>query len=162
MRIFHPRPELGRQSMFDVEFIDGVANVDSLHPERELAFIQHGFRIEQDVEVEAPSQEGLGEEIVDLNSLSVPQLRDIAETEGVDLPSKARKPEIVKILSELPAEPIRGATQNDDGTWTIEGTQVPDGADADGPLGTFQRLDGTVIGDGMSLVTLDTADEVTD
>lgn len=118
MRIFHPRPELGRQSTFDVEFIDGVASVDSLHPERELAFVQHGYRIEPDLDA---SEEALGNEIVDLNSLNVRQLRDIAEVEGVELPAKARKPEIVKILSELPAEPIPGGVDNGDGTFTHPG-----------------------------------------
>lgn len=46
MLIKHPRPALGRQNAFGVEFVDGVARVDSLHPERELALIQHGFTIE--------------------------------------------------------------------------------------------------------------------
>ncbi len=48
MRITHPRPQDGRQTHFDVEFIDGVATVESLHPERELALLQHGFTIEHE------------------------------------------------------------------------------------------------------------------
>ncbi|WP_350351883.1 hypothetical protein ABS642_00780 [Microbacterium sp. A8/3-1] len=162
MRIFHPQPEVGRQSKFDVEFVDGVAAVESLHPERELAFRQHGYRIEADAEVEAPYQGELGDEIVDLTSLTVKELRDIAETEGVDLPPKARKPEIVKILSELPAEPIPGATQNEDGTWTIEGQAVPEGVELEGPFGTATLTDGTVVGDGTSLVTLPAVDEASE
>ena len=47
MRIIHPRPQDGRQSDFGVEFVDGVAEVESLHPERELALLQHGFTIER-------------------------------------------------------------------------------------------------------------------
>lgn len=47
LRITHPRPQLGRQKDLGVEFIDGVALVESLHPERELALTQHGFTIEK-------------------------------------------------------------------------------------------------------------------
>lgn len=46
MLIKHPRPQLGRQNAFGVEFVDGVAHVDSLHPVRELALRQHGYTIE--------------------------------------------------------------------------------------------------------------------
>lgn len=46
MRITHPRPQDGRQEDFGVTFVDGVAAVESLHPERELALRQHGFTIE--------------------------------------------------------------------------------------------------------------------
>lgn len=46
MLIKHPRPALGRQKAFGVEFVDGVAHVDSLHPERERALTLHGFAIE--------------------------------------------------------------------------------------------------------------------
>lgn len=121
MRIIHPRPELGRQTALGVDFRDGVATVESLHPERELALRQHGYLIEADLEVEAPFQEALGDPIIDLNSLTVPQLRDIAETEGVDLPAKALKPEIVEILSRRPADPIAGSDENGDGTSTVPG-----------------------------------------
>lgn len=153
MRITHPRPQLGHQRDLGVEFRDGVATVESLHPERELALRQHGYTIEADPEVEAPFQEGLGEPIIDLNSLTVPQLRDIAETEGIDLPAKARKDEIVEILAATSA-PIPGATRNDDGSWTIEGEPVTEAEVANGPFGTATLLDGTVIGDGKSLATL--------
>jgi len=119
MRIIHPRPELGRQTALGVDFRDGVATVESLHPERELALRQHGYLIEADLEVEAPFQEALGDPIIDLNSLTVPQLRDIAETEGVDLPAKALKPAIVEILSRRPADPIAGSVEN--GTSTVPG-----------------------------------------
>lgn len=152
MRIIHPRPEEGRQSALGVDFIDGVASVESLHPERELALRQHGYVIEADPEVEAPYQGALGDEIVDLTSLTVKELREIAEVEGVDLPAKAKRAEIVEILSALPAAPIPGATQNDDGSWTIEGTI--DGDSHDGPFATAILVDGTVVGDGESLATL--------
>lgn len=153
MRINHPRPQLGRQRDLGLEFIDGVAIVESLHPERELALRVHGYTIEADLDVVAPFQAALGEEIIDLTSLTIPQLRDIAETEGIELPAKARKDEIVEILAST-SEPIAGATQNDDGTWTIEGQPVPDGAELEGPFGIATLADGTVIGDGESIATL--------
>lgn len=158
MRITHPRPQLGRQQALGVEFRDGVATVESLHPERELALRQHGFTVEADPEVDAPFQEALGEPIIDLTSLTVPQLRDIAETEGIDLPTKARKDEIVEILSHT-SQPIPGASQNDDGTWTIEGQPVPDGAAVEGPFGTAVLADGTIVGDGQSLATVPAAED---
>jgi len=159
MRITHPNSQPGRQHALGVDFRDGVATVDSLHPERELALRQHGFTIEADPGVEAPFQAARGEEIIDLTSLTVPALREIAETEGIDLPAKARKPEIIEILSRTSA-PIPGAMLNADGTWTIEGEAIPEGTELVGPFATFERTDGTVIGDGTSLVTLDAADEV--
>lgn len=51
MRILHPRPEQGRQKALGVEFRDGVAVVEDLHPERERALLQHGFTIERELEV---------------------------------------------------------------------------------------------------------------
>ena len=45
LRITHPRPQAGRQIAFGVEFVDGVATVESLHPERALALTQHGHTI---------------------------------------------------------------------------------------------------------------------
>lgn len=148
MRITHPRPQEGRQTDFGVEFTDGVAVVESLHPERELALRQHGFTIEADADVTEPFQEALGEPIIDLTSLTIAELRDIAETEGVELPAKARKLEIIEILAST-SQPIPGATQNAD--WTVEGQPV----DGDGgPFATFELADGTTVGDGTSIVTL--------
>lgn len=55
MRILHPRPTSGRQRFIGVDFRDGVAEVDSLHPERRLALLQHGYTIQDDSEAaEAP------------------------------------------------------------------------------------------------------------
>lgn len=158
MRITHPNPQAGRQRALGVEFRDGVATVESLHPERELALRQHGFTVEADPEVQAPFQEGLGEPIIDLTSLTISELREIADQEGIELPAKARKDEIVEILAQT-SKPIPGATQNDDGSWTIEGQPVPEGAPVEGPFGTAVLADGTVVGDGTSLATLDPIEE---
>jgi len=161
MRIIHPAPKLGRQIDLGVTFIDGVATVDHLHPERELALRMHGYTIEADPDVEAPFQEALGEPIIDLSALTIPELRDIAETEGIDIPEKALKAEIIDILSRT-SQPIPGSTQNEDGSWTIEGELVAEGEELAGPFGTFTRADGTVVGDGTSLVTLEASDEASD
>lgn len=117
MRILHPRPALGRQRHFDVEFTDGVARVESLHPERELAFRVHGFTIEPDREVEAPFQEGLGDPIVDLTALTIPQLRKIAG-DRVKIPARATKDEAVALVAGLPATPIPGSIDHGDGVFT--------------------------------------------
>jgi hypothetical protein len=45
VRIISPRPVPGRRTFIGVEFIDGVAEVGPLHPERELALLQHGYTI---------------------------------------------------------------------------------------------------------------------
>lgn len=158
MRIIHPTPQPGRQRALGVEFRDGVATAESLHPERELALRQHGFTIEADLDVEAPFQEALGDPIIDLTSLTIAELREIADQEGIELPAKARKDEIVEILSRT-SEPIAGATQNEDGSWTIEGQPVPEDAAVEGPFGTMVLADGTVVGDGTSLVTLEPTED---
>lgn len=141
MRIIHPRPELGLQRKFDVEFRDGVATVESLHPERELAFRQHGFVIEPDPDVKAPFQESLGEPIIDLNGLTIAELRELAG-DRITIPARVSKAEAVKLVSELPAEPIPGDIDNGDGTFTSPGYE------------TVEMVDGTVVGDGSSIVTL--------
>jgi hypothetical protein len=158
MRIIHPRPEQGRQTDLGVSFVDGVATVESLHPERELALLQHGFTIAPDLEVEAPFHAALGEEIIDLTALTIAELREIAAVEGIDLPAKARKDEIVALLGSI-SEPIPGATRNEDGSWTIEADPVPEGSEHAGPFGTAVLADGTVVGDGQSLATLPPAED---
>lgn len=110
IRITHPRPQLGRQSALGVEFVDGVATVTELHVERELALKQHGFTVE-------------GGDIVDLNALSKRELLDIADTEGVDVPKRATRAELIDIIASQPADPIPGSTQNEDGSWMIEGSE---------------------------------------
>ncbi|WP_295851190.1 Rho termination factor N-terminal domain-containing protein [uncultured Microbacterium sp.] len=135
MRIIHPQAVAGRQEAFDVEFTDGVATVEALHPERELALRQHGFRFEEDPEVVAPYHGGLGEPIVDLTAMTIAQLREIAEMDGIELPSKAKHAEIVEILS--------AATPN---------TDVPEFA-------TVELPDGAVLGDGTSIVTLSATED---
>ena len=83
IRITHPRPQLGRQSDLGVEFVDGVATVESLHPERELALKQHGYTVEEQPD---------GTPFFDL---TVAELRELAKIEGIDIPKGAKKPEIV-------------------------------------------------------------------
>lgn len=141
MRISHPRPQLGRQRDLGVEFRDGVATVDSLHPERELALRQHGFTIEADPEVEAPFQEALGEPIIDLEKLTRAELRGMLP-EDTGVPAKATHAELVDAVASLPAAPIPGGVDNPDGTFTHPG------------YATVELADGTSIGDGETLATI--------
>ena len=141
MRITHPRPELGAQSDFGVDFIDGVADVESLHPERELALRQHGFTIEADADVTEPFQEALGEPIIDLEKLTRSELRAMLP-EGTSVPAKASHRELVDAVAALPAAPITGAATTGDGTFTHPG------------YATVERADGTTIGDGNSLAII--------
>lgn len=143
MRITHPRPQLGRQRDLGVEFRDGVATVESLHPERELALRQHGYTIEADPEVEAPFQEALGEPIVDLEQLTRAQLRRMLPKD-TDVSSKATHGELVAAVAALPASPIPGSVDNGDGTSDHPG------------YGTVELADGAAIGDGESLTTIPT------
>lgn len=122
MRITHPRPELGRQRALGIEFRDGVATVESLHPERELALRQHGFTIEADPEVEAPFQEAPGEPIIDLEKLTRAELRSMLP-EDAEVPTKASHADLVKLVSEQPADLIAGRVDNGDGSFTAPGTE---------------------------------------
>ena len=92
MRIHHPRPELGKQVMSDVVFCDGVAEVESLHPERELALIQHGASIEL---VGTPLADSTREEL----------LADAREL-GIVVSSRARKADIIAAICASPLVPV--------------------------------------------------------
>lgn len=94
IRITHPRPQLGRQSALGVEFIDGIATVEDLHPEREQALFQHGYEIAEII---------VGTKLEDL---SIAELRDIADVEGIDLPAKAKKAEIIAAIDASPNIPV--------------------------------------------------------
>ena len=160
MRIIHPRPALGRQRALGVEFTDGVATVESLHPERELALRQHGYTIEADLEVETPFQATIGEPIIDLERLTRAELRAMLP-EGADVPAKATHKELVDAVSAIPAAPILGSVDNGDGTFTAEGTpffdltdeQLRDAAALEGldvaPDATRQDIIGAFIAAGQ-------------
>lgn len=85
MRIEHPRFQLGRVTDLGIEFVDGFAEVEELHPERRLALIQHGFTID---------------ETADLAEHTVPELQEIAEERGVAVNSRAKKKDIVEAIVE--------------------------------------------------------------
>lgn len=115
MRIFHPRPQPGRQKFIGVEFRDGVAEVDELHPERRTALIMHGYTIEEDAVAETLS----------LPELTVAELREIARFEGVELPTRAKKADIVAALNagraEIAATPAEAAALDE---WADELTNA--------------------------------------
>ncbi len=107
VRIFHPRPQIGRQQFIGVEFRGGVAEVDELHPERLVALEQHGFLIQfDDGSVSAPGDwllplpEPLSapSEPTPLADLTVSELREIADFEGVEVPKGAKKADIIAAL----------------------------------------------------------------
>lgn len=119
--MFHihtPEPVTGRSSFLDVDFVDGVAHVEELHPERAKALTLHGYTVI--------------EEIVGtlLKDMTVPELRDLAKEEGIDVPPKAKKADIigaieaapVRVLTAADAEdaisPIPGHIDNGDGSFT--------------------------------------------
>jgi hypothetical protein len=99
MRIIHPRPELGRQSAFGVDFIDGVATVDDIHPERERALLQHGFTVEKVLEG------------VKLEDLTKRELIKLATDENIDLPPRATKDQIIDALHTAPEIPVVGGDE---------------------------------------------------
>lgn len=86
-RIIHPHPAAGRQRFLGVEFRDGVATVDELHPIRAQALEQHGFTIEDE-----PAA-------ISLDTLKARDLRDIAAVEGIDVPPRASKAELIEIIT---------------------------------------------------------------
>lgn len=149
--MFHvhtPQPSNGTTTFLDVEFHDGVAHLEDLHPVRELALIQHGYRVETDRGPVELYHGGQGEPIVDLNSMTIPQLREIAEMDGIDLPAKARRAEIIDLLANVPPQPIPGSVAHADGGFV---------SPAVGEFATVELPDGTVLGDGTSIVTLPAA-----
>lgn len=122
MRIFHPRPQPGRQKFIGVEFRDGVAEVDSLHPERRVALEQHGYAIQDDDgTVSVPGDWSLplpdaqpvaAVEGTPLQELTVAELREIAHFEGIDVPKSAKKAEIREALLQASmAEAEQGAPE---------------------------------------------------
>lgn len=107
IRIAHPTPSPGRVKEFGVEFVDGTAIVDELHPERELALVQHGFAVITEVNA------------VPLEDLTVPELRQIAEHQGIELPSKALKQDIIATLDGHPSIADGTVAQVDTNTTAV-------------------------------------------
>lgn len=94
MQVKAPRPVQGRARAFGLVFHDGYAHPDQLGDEQAAALRQHGYTIE-----DSPG-------FVDLTKLTKPELLDIAATEGVTVPPRATKAQLVDLLSRRPAAPI--------------------------------------------------------
>ena len=94
MRIIHPHPAQGSQKFIGVDFVDGVAVAEALHPETVAALVQHGYKIEHDVEA------------VTLESLTLAELRDVADTEGIDYPKSAGKQKLIGLIDSAPVRTI--------------------------------------------------------
>lgn len=93
-----PDPKPGRSRFLDVDFHDGVATVDDLHPIRHQAFQQHGYAVFESVR---------------LDQLSKPELRALVdETEGLEVPSKATKAQLIEAL-EAHDWPVVGTDEAD-------------------------------------------------
>lgn len=133
-RIKHPRFQPGRSRSLGIEFVDGYAEVDLADkPNLSAALIQHGYSIEETLTVDGDLS-GLLEasdasgDILDLETLTVPQLRSLARIRSVDVPKRATKADLIDLISRQPAEPVQFAV-----------VELPDG---------------TIIGDGKSIATL--------
>jgi hypothetical protein len=85
MRIQHPRFQPGRVTDLGIEFVDGFAEVEELHPERRQALLQHGFTID---------------ETADLEEQTVEQLRTELEGYGYEVKKSWRKPELIERIAQ--------------------------------------------------------------
>ncbi|RFA12161.1 hypothetical protein B7R22_17180 [Subtercola boreus] len=134
-RIKHPNPP-SKGTFIDrlggLKFYDGYAYVDLADkPNLHAALIQHKYDIEYDVDDLFTDQP---EEITAtmLEDLTIAELRDIANVEGIDIPKQARKKaeiisaieacQTIRILEDgqAPAEPL-----NADSTVSGETVTLP-------------------------------------
>jgi len=159
VRIFHPRPEVGRQKFIGVEFRGGVAVVEELHPERRLALEQHGFRIEDTLAESAHAP---------LADLTVGELREIADFEGVEVPKGAKKSDIIAALkrSKHVKITIDGEPNDVPADVALTPRAVLDIVELDpdryevrvlGELGVATEFDETTPRDGQEFITFRTA-----
>jgi len=56
VRIIHPHPAQGSQKFIGVDFVDGVAVAEALHPETVAALLQHGYTVEAEPVADAPQK----------------------------------------------------------------------------------------------------------
>lgn len=113
-RIKHPRPQIGTivDRLGGVIFRDGYAEVDLTDkPNLAAAYEQHGYVVEaalttdDDLSGLLEASEAAGD-ILDLESLTRPQLQSLARIRSVDVPKRATKADLVDLISRAPAEPI--------------------------------------------------------
>lgn len=139
-RIKHPRPQLGRvvDRIGGIEFIDGYADVDlSDKPNLAAAYAMHGYEVEPEVAETATISETAadaheGDESLD--SLTVAELKALADDAGIKPKSKWSKADYVEALANH--------------LETVIGTQPA----------IVELADGTVLGDGESIATLPVED----
>jgi hypothetical protein len=114
MRIQHPRFQPGRVTDLGIEFVDGFAEVEELHPERRQALLQHGFTIDETADLEEQTVEQLRTELTDL---------------GVEVKSTWRKPRLVKELADYHeglATAIRNVDQQVVDGWEAAHARTPE------------------------------------
>jgi hypothetical protein len=100
-RITAPDPRVS--SFLGVEFSNGAATVEDLHPVRMQAFEQHGYtvtRLDAPDEIIAADLAGDLVELVaePLEALTKAELRALAFEAGVTVPAKAKKADIIAAL----------------------------------------------------------------
>ncbi len=122
IRITAPEPVQGTVTFLDVDFFDGVAEVEALHPERALALTLHGYTLSEHA-AEIPVDE-TGTVVVDLEDLTIAELRDLAGDRAT-IPARASKAEAVAIVAALSEE--KPADQAQDGEVHPTPTVVTDG-----------------------------------
>lgn len=139
-RIKHPHPQLGRitDRIGSIEFIDGYANVDlSDKPNLAAAYAMHGYEVEPEVaETAAISDAAVGAHDGDesLDSLTVPELKALADDAGITTKAKWSKADYVEVLSRH--------------LESVIGSQPA----------IVELADGTIIGDGETITTLPAED----
>lgn len=130
IRIVAPEYTPGRSTFLDVDFLDGVAEVDELHPVRAQALEQHGYVLTDEVG-EVPSEDEVGgTAIVNLNDLTVPELRGLIG-DRAEIPAKARKPELVAIAAALPPLPTEAERADIEDHLAATGIVEPTAADVE-------------------------------
>lgn len=104
-RIKHPNPQLGRvrDRIAGIEFIDGYADVDlSDKPNLAAAYAMHGYGVEPEVAETATindtfASEHAGDETLD--SLTIPELKALADDAGIQTKAKWSKADYVEALA---------------------------------------------------------------
>lgn len=109
--ITHPRPKAGQQNFIGIDFHDGFADVDNLHPEVRASLAQHGFTIDETPE---------------LREKTVAELRAELEDLGYDVKTSWKKAELVERIAQhhdLNTEKF-AIVEQPDGTIVGDGTSL--------------------------------------
>ncbi|UAJ80156.1 hypothetical protein IT072_03665 [Leifsonia sp. ZF2019] len=129
-RIKHPRPQLGRirDRIAGVEFIDGYADIDlSDKPNLADAYAMHGYEVEPEVaETATISDTAVSEHEGDesLDSLTIPELKALADESGIETKSKWSKADYLEALANH-LENVIGTASAELRKAGVEESEVP-------------------------------------